>query len=741
MTLRGIGPYLYGAELEIRPLTILCGENGSGKSTWFAVLEMLKRCQEDDRLPFSWWQDLDSGDHDFTNAFLRSEEMAAERLRDDQADVRFGQVGAIGLQFVAVEELSLDGQSTEAARPGSGPTMAQAFLWEGRCPSGTRFRLRIAHPSWKRMKRTVGDLVELQLDGRYLVRFERGGNQDRYTFSCSRAFLPGDGAGEATVKQLAEVEVSHTEFEVHPTADAGDVDLIRSICGKATDRIRQLLEAVLSGFFYIGAIRTLFGARFLDEQGQMDLDKPYERLGTRYVGAEGGWAHKLERAFACNLMRQARPPHTGRIPQWFETDEVNGLAVCHAIRSAKETGGASPKARLWELAGPELQQLILSCEDPFGREYGTQEQEAATARVVELLNSVLPRRNFYRAEDWPEVGDEARPLMDRHPLGLSEEEQLELARILAPGEPPQHPDELWSRLRRLLLPDEAIYLVRRGPENLAEDEVLRLNRLLIECLFPGGLAITQHRAGFLFNTYVSFWLERLAGARSRVRGGHGHLVRGNAGSLADCWRDPDGSDPPLGYLVHGEPRPQPLPGGGYYHTRGEGYETDPATTIRYGTPSIADPDLPASPAWLSGGFHQVFPMIVQAGLMRRNEMMSLENPEVHLHPSLQLKVAEFLMKQASTGKVLLVETHSDLIVRRVIRAILAEEVKQEEVRIFFSHLVEGPGNFLTSTLQALSVNSHGQINNWPKGFLDDDVVEARRLLDVMYGAPFEEEDE
>ena len=38
MTLRGLGPYLHGARLEIKPLTILCGENGSGKSTWIGAV-------------------------------------------------------------------------------------------------------------------------------------------------------------------------------------------------------------------------------------------------------------------------------------------------------------------------------------------------------------------------------------------------------------------------------------------------------------------------------------------------------------------------------------------------------------------------------------------------------------------------------------------------------------------------------------------------------------------------------
>jgi predicted ATPase len=46
MTLRGIGSYYDGAELKFRPLTVLCGTNGSGKSTWFNRLAMLQRSMD-----------------------------------------------------------------------------------------------------------------------------------------------------------------------------------------------------------------------------------------------------------------------------------------------------------------------------------------------------------------------------------------------------------------------------------------------------------------------------------------------------------------------------------------------------------------------------------------------------------------------------------------------------------------------------------------------------------------------
>ncbi len=54
MTLRGLGPYLHGARLEIKPLTILCGQNGSGKSTWIEMLRRMKWTVDHPSFPFAF---------------------------------------------------------------------------------------------------------------------------------------------------------------------------------------------------------------------------------------------------------------------------------------------------------------------------------------------------------------------------------------------------------------------------------------------------------------------------------------------------------------------------------------------------------------------------------------------------------------------------------------------------------------------------------------------------------------
>jgi energy-coupling factor transporter ATP-binding protein EcfA2 len=148
------------------------------------------------------------------------------------------------------------------------------------------------------------------------------------------------------------------------------------------------------------------------------------------------------------------------------------------------------------------------------------------------------------------------------------------------------------------------------------------------------------------------------------------------------------------------------------------------------------------PAQLSSGFHQLMPIIVQAAVMRRGEILAIDNPEVHLHPSLQLDIAKFLIDQAIDGKTIIVETHSDLFIRRVIRAVLREELPQHALNIQFVSLRNGGKERRQSSIsEPLTIGEDGRIRNWPQGFLDDDIKESRRLFEVMYGAIPEDDSE
>lgn len=141
------------------------------------------------------------------------------------------------------------------------------------------------------------------------------------------------------------------------------------------------------------------------------------------------------------------------------------------------------------------------------------------------------------------------------------------------------------------------------------------------------------------------------------------------------------------------------------------------------------------PRQLSSGFHQLFPIIVQLAVMRPGELLSIENPEVHLHPDLQLEVSEYLLGQSRQNRRVMIETHSDLIIRRVIRAILDEEdaLSQQHVSLNFTDAETGADDRTGSVLHPFGVDAATGRIEWPKGFMDASINESQRLMDVMYG--------
>jgi len=135
---------------------------------------------------------------------------------------------------------------------------------------------------------------------------------------------------------------------------------------------------------------------------------------------------------------------------------------------------------------------------------------------------------------------------------------------------------------------------------------------------------------------------------------------------------------------------------------------------------------------LSSGFHQLAPIVIQAGLMRRNEIFAIENPEVHLHPRAQVRIAEFLLENAKVGKSVIIETHSDLIVQRIVRAIVENDIELEDVGIYFIDSDIEKNGYEVSKVETVKYDRDGLIKNWPKGFLDESIAELQRMIGAKH---------
>ena len=87
------------------------------------------------------------------------------------------------------------------------------------------------------------------------------------------------------------------------------------------------------------------------------------------------------------------------------------------------------------------------------------------------------------------------------------------------------------------------------------------------------------------------------------------------------------------------------------------------------------------------GVSQTFPILLQGICMYKDQTLLLEQPEIHLHPKMQLNIADFLITLAKHERNIILETHSDHIINRIIKRIMEDPKLVDEnnpvIRIIF----------------------------------------------------------
>ncbi|MCW5822208.1 MAG: DUF3696 domain-containing protein [Cyanobacteria bacterium TGS_CYA1] len=125
------------------------------------------------------------------------------------------------------------------------------------------------------------------------------------------------------------------------------------------------------------------------------------------------------------------------------------------------------------------------------------------------------------------------------------------------------------------------------------------------------------------------------------------------------------------------------------------------------------------------GVSQVLPILVLSLLAEPGSTLIFEQPELHLNPRVQTRLADFFVSLNLLGKQCIVETHSEYIINRLrYRAVLSEGKEvAENVIIYF---VEKQGGH--SRYSPIKINKYGVIDNWPKGFFDESEETSASIL-------------
>jgi len=126
------------------------------------------------------------------------------------------------------------------------------------------------------------------------------------------------------------------------------------------------------------------------------------------------------------------------------------------------------------------------------------------------------------------------------------------------------------------------------------------------------------------------------------------------------------------------------------------------------------------------GVSQVLPILVMSLLADRDTTLIFEQPELHLHPKVQTRLADFFLSIVLLGKQCLIETHSEYLINRL-RYRAAVEGNDNRVtnnlKLYFVENTDGSSSF-----REVEVNEYGAILDWPEGFFDQSSREAEDIL-------------
>ena len=131
------------------------------------------------------------------------------------------------------------------------------------------------------------------------------------------------------------------------------------------------------------------------------------------------------------------------------------------------------------------------------------------------------------------------------------------------------------------------------------------------------------------------------------------------------------------------------------------------------------------------GISQILPVVVAALDPGRPGITAIEQPELHLHPRIQVELGDLFASQAAKGGTFLIETHSEHLLLRFMKRMRQTydgtlgngnpRMRSEDIAVYF---VEIDPDGTETLIREMPLNERGElVKAWPGGFFEEDLHE------------------
>jgi len=124
------------------------------------------------------------------------------------------------------------------------------------------------------------------------------------------------------------------------------------------------------------------------------------------------------------------------------------------------------------------------------------------------------------------------------------------------------------------------------------------------------------------------------------------------------------------------------------------------------------------------GVSQTLPVLVALLAAQQGQLVYIEQPEIHLHPRAQRALATMLAEAARRGVIVIVETHSALLLRGIQTLVARDELSPDLIKLhWFQRDAAG-----ATTITSADLDNTGAFGDWPGDFDEVELTSDNEYL-------------
>jgi len=131
------------------------------------------------------------------------------------------------------------------------------------------------------------------------------------------------------------------------------------------------------------------------------------------------------------------------------------------------------------------------------------------------------------------------------------------------------------------------------------------------------------------------------------------------------------------------------------------------------------------PKNIGSGISYLTSILIVCLSAKEEQIIIIENPEIHLHPKAQAKLGEFLAFVASSGVQIIIETHNDHLINRFRYEVYEGNLGGDEIIIHYKEK-DIPFEQIEIGKDGKFIDKNGE-NSFPKGFYDATLKEIYKI--------------